>query len=419
MSRLIFLLLLNLTSVTYADDLLLELGDVLPVPRKTQRIWIEKKEVVKAYVKNKQPYLKATAIGFSYLRLGHQLKSLYVLAPGSMAVKKQWLQWQNQFVGLKVDFCHYQICLKGRLYRLKDYQRIIQIFSDTGRGLPLALQISPALESELRPYLARQFRTSGYDVSKIIFAEPWKVLVNNTINPKNDLTRSDLLLRFGLSTDRSAEILNIKNNIQLSVKIVELSRNAELNYGLRWPAQTNLRLLNSDTASNSESLELSLNLAEKSGAARILASPNLLCRSGEEASFFAGGEIPIKTLGYRSEKIIWKKYGIDLRFKPLIDRAGQMNLSVEAEVSHLDYSQSADDIPAFQTHKVSSHFDLVEEKTVVLSGLIKSEQSRHSEGLPHLKNIPILGALFSSRKFLNNQTELIIFVTPRWMRAYE
>lgn len=397
-------------------NLFLEVGETYPVPPKTQRIWIEKKAVLKAYVKNKHPYLKATAIGQSYIRIDDQLKSLYVLPPSALLAMRRWIQWQSRFVDIRVATCDQQICLKGRLYRLRDYERILEIFAETGLWLPLALQISPTIENELRLQLARKLRSDGHNVSKVIFSEPWKIRIHG--KQKSDSELQKKYSKFGLTVEYSNQALAVENNVKISVQIVEMNRNFERNTGLRWPDTISAQLQSTGSL-QTDALELSLNMAEKSGDARVLASPNLLCRNGEEAHFFAGGEFPIKTLGYRSEKIIWKQYGIDLRFKPLIDNSGQMSLSIETEVSYLDRSLSADGLPAVQSHKVSSRFDLIEEKTIILSGLIKSEQSQNTEGIAYLKNLPVLGSLFSSKKFQNNRSELIIFVTPKWMRPYE
>ena len=145
----------------------------------------------------------------------------------------------------------------------------------------------------------------------------------------------------------------------------------------------------------------------------LLASPNLMCKSGKEATFFAGGEFPIKTIGEKYGTVVWKQYGINLKIKPLIDSIGQISLEIETEVSSIDKSREIDGVPAMHSHKVSSFFDLTKSQTIILSGLIKSETGTSSEGLPYLSQLPVLGRLFSSKDYLDNKTELVIFVTPK------
>ena len=92
-----------------------------------------------------------------------------------------------------------------------------------------------------------------------------------------------------------------------------------------------------------------------------------------------------------------------------------MSIELETEISSIDKSREINGIPAIHGHKVVSQFDLIQSKTIALSGLVKNETGTAREGLPFLGQIPVLGKLFSSEEFLENQTELVIFVTPELM----
>ncbi|RYZ78230.1 MAG: type II and III secretion system protein, partial [Proteobacteria bacterium] len=148
------------------------------------------------------------------------------------------------------------------------------------------------------------------------------------------------------------------------------------------------------------------------GKGRILASPTLLCRSGKEAEFLAGGEFPIRMMNLRMQDVVWKKYGVQMKVRPKADSSGRMSIALDIEVSTIDGSRGVDGIPAMLTNRMSSHFDLSKPQTIALSGLIKNEESNRQAGLPLLSRIPVLGALFSSRDFQENRSELIIFVRP-------
>jgi len=112
------------------------------------------------------------------------------------------------------------------------------------------------------------------------------------------------------------------------------------------------------------------------------------------------------------QDVVWKKYGIIMKVKPRADFSGKMSISIETEVSSIDPSTVGEGVPALFTNKIQSHFDLNESRVIALSGLIKNEQSESSKGLPGLSRIPILGALFSSKDFRDNRTELVVFVRP-------
>ena len=126
----------------------------------------------------------------------------------------------------------------------------------------------------------------------------------------------------------------------------------------------------------------------------------------------AGGEFPIKLTSFGSSGVTWKNYGVLLKVKPLADSTGRMSIEIETEVSALDDANKVDGIPGLLTNRMKTHFDLSTSRTIALSGLIKNDLSRQTSGLPGLSSIPILGSLFSSTDFKDNQSELVIFVTP-------
>jgi pilus assembly protein CpaC len=390
------------------NDIHLELGEHKQINQKFSKIWIENPKIAVAELKNNKFYLKSLNTGITYYRLDNNLFRVVVSPIGSHQLFKDWSAYKNNFVNLRVSYCREFVCLKGQLYRLKDYIRIREYNSK----VLIALEVADNLKPDLQKYLETELRKKSVTPLKIQFAEPWTIYANKS-KAKSHI--SEVTQTFGILSDFKSENTDIGENIKISVKIVEISKNFERKIGLRWPDSYQAQILDYSTLAPVPSFDLALNAAEKSGDAKILASPNLICRSGKEADFFAGGEFPIKVLGLRSKEIQWKRYGIALKLKPVIDPLAQMSLQVETEISTLDRSISVDDVPALHSNRVSSYFDLIHSKTIVLSGLIKSESSENNEGIPWLKNIPVLGSLFNSKNFLENKSELVIFVTPELM----
>lgn len=155
-----------------------------------------------------------------------------------------------------------------------------------------------------------------------------------------------------------------------------------------------------------------INLAVSSGNAAILASPRLVARSGGEANFLAGGEIPIQIVTPTSATVEFKQFGILLNITPEIDRQGNILANVETEISAVDNSVSVGDTPGFLTRRTTADISMRAGETLVLSGLINQEISEDVTGLWGLSEIPVLGALFRSKDFRDRKTELVIFVTP-------
>nr|WP_313037432.1 pilus assembly protein N-terminal domain-containing protein [Achromobacter ruhlandii] len=150
------------------------------------------------------------------------------------------------------------------------------------------------------------------------------------------------------------------------------------------------------------------------GEAVMLAQPQLLARSGASATFLAGGEVPyVSTDSRGNPTTLFKPYGVSLRITPRIDRNGVIRSLIEVEASSVDMALTAAGGPALRTRRASTEFNVRSGDTLVIGGFLSRERSDEVTGLPGLKDIPILGALFSSHRYQLRETELAIFVTPR------
>lgn len=156
-----------------------------------------------------------------------------------------------------------------------------------------------------------------------------------------------------------------------------------------------------------------LNFLASNGDALILAEPRLSARSGGSAEFVAGGEVPIPIEDSNGKVTIeYKKYGIILKVKPIADDNGNVQASVDTEVSTIDPSVTVRGAPGFLTRSTKTDVSLKDGETLVISGLISHDISENSTKVKGLGNIPILGRLFSSDDFKSSKSELVIFITP-------
>lgn len=159
-------------------------------------------------------------------------------------------------------------------------------------------------------------------------------------------------------------------------------------------------------------LNAKLNLLEQAGRASILAEPQLSTRSGYHASFLAGGEFPYSVSSVNGVTVLFKPYGIKLDIEPKVGRNGVIRAVLDTEVSSIDASITAASGPALLTRKTRTEFNVRNGETIVLSGLLQRSSSTDIDKVPLLGDIPILGALFRSKRFQNKETELVVFVTP-------
>ena len=209
-----------------------------------------------------------------------------------------------------------------------------------------------------------------------------------------------------------------KTMFQYDLKIIEINQGEIAHLGVTWPASITTRTKISKTNMTNTALSVGvefdtiLNLLMSNGKARILTNPKLSCESGAEATFLAGGEIPIVTVTPETRSVEWKTYGIILEISPSVTHDGKVRTKVKAEVSSVDPASGASDVPGILTRRVSTHFSSMPGETVMLSGLVKNEMAKDVLKVPLLGHIPILGELFKSRAFQENETELAVFITP-------
>ncbi len=156
-------------------------------------------------------------------------------------------------------------------------------------------------------------------------------------------------------------------------------------------------------------------LKEK-GKAKTLSSPSLLTLSGKEAYVNVGGKIPIPTAVTQnqitSDGVEWIDYGIQLKITPIADLDNNISLKINSSVSEPDWSNAVKDIPAMTSKNVFTEVNVKSKDTVILSGLTKVEKSSINKRVPVLGRIPVLGALFSRKIVKEDETELIIIITP-------
>jgi pilus assembly protein CpaC len=165
-----------------------------------------------------------------------------------------------------------------------------------------------------------------------------------------------------------------------------------------------------------------LSLLKEQGLSRILASPTLVTMSGQQAEFMVGGEYPYPIQGDSGQITIeYKTFGVMLRFTPTVVGKETITIQVEPEVSSLDTSLSVATggvaVPGLRTRRGSTTLQLKDGQTFAMAGLLNEETRTVVSKIPFLGDIPVLGSLFTSKEFETSESELVIIVTPRLVRA--
>ncbi len=164
-----------------------------------------------------------------------------------------------------------------------------------------------------------------------------------------------------------------------------------------------------------------LQVYERQGVAKVLAEPTVTAVSGENAKFTAGGEIPVPgsqscTGGVCTTGVNFKPYGVTLNFSPVVLSEGKILLRIATEVTEIDptatFSFNTVSVSGFRTRKNETTVELPSGGSIATAGLIQTTSRATINGIPGLMNLPVLGALFRSREYQRQETELMIIVTP-------
>ncbi|MER9404468.1 type II and III secretion system protein family protein [Mesorhizobium caraganae] len=237
------------------------------------------------------------------------------------------------------------------------------------------------------------------------------------------------------------EVINSVNisssqQVQLNVRFVEINRQAGQDLGAKYSANFAYGLGGRDVTiepgslpaagngeiigrllSNGLSIDVAIKALEERGLARRLAEPNLIARSGQTASFLAGGEFPIPVSEDNGKiSVSYKKYGVSLDFTPTVLKDGLVSLDIAPEVSSVDASASYNigeiSVPGFIVRRARTSVDLKNGQSFMIAGLLQSQNDITTSRLPGLGKLPVLGPLFSSKSYQRRETDLVIIVTP-------
>jgi pilus assembly protein CpaC len=269
------------------------------------------------------------------------------------------------------------------------------------------------------------------------------VTVSGTVKDPNSVARAVDIARASGATVIDNLVAPPAVQVLLRVRFAEINRTALRDWAVRlstlnphkldtdgnWSGTTDPSaasdvitfMLNSGNAN----IQALIQWATQKGDLRTLAEPNLMTLPAREASFLAGGEFPYPSVqsgaSGNAVSIVFKEFGIRLKFTPNIARNGAIRLKVAPEVSSLDFANGLTfqgfEIPSLRTRRAETEVELREGQYLAIAGLLDNETTRNLTKIPLLGDIPILGELFKSRGIRDRRTELLVVVKPELVMA--
>ena len=291
-------------------------------------------------------------------------------------------------------------------------------------------EVANALEASL----ARVIPGSNIEVESVTLGGSTnRVVLTGTVLSGEDRQRAEqVAIQFAGGPENVANILDVAGaqQVMLQVTVSEVKRDVAKQFGINFGAVFNVGTTNllsfanglltdafpldgidASFSSGGNSVTAAIRALEGRGALRVLAQPTLTAISGEPAKFLAGGELPYYTFednddGTRTRTVLFKPYGVELGFTPVVKSNGVISLKVDTSVSEPQADLS------ITKRQANTSVELPSGMTLAIGGLLEEKSSQQINQFPWLGDIPILGALFRSREFQTEQTELVILVTP-------
>ena len=240
-------------------------------------------------------------------------------------------------------------------------------------------------------------KTGGNVIDLLQMARPSQIRLEAQVIEISSSNKRELGIQYGTSTGDSSSKIDAEGTIYA---------------GEDW----NTRGWGGWLVRHSSTLNAALNALITQGKARILSRPNISTLSGEKARILIGGSIPIPVNNDGKVSIEWKEYGVKLNIEPVADQMNKITSKVHAEVSRLDYAngitQNGFHIPALATREAEAVIHVSNGMSMVIGGLLNSEDGKSVTKIPLLGNIPILGEFFKHTSRTRDKRELIIIITP-------
>ncbi|MBZ9850060.1 type II and III secretion system protein family protein [Mesorhizobium sp. CA14] len=309
---------------------------------------------------------------------------------------------------------------------------------DQNKQLVGTIDIEVTLDTD---QLASTIRASVPDAKIKVGSANGRVVLSGEAD---DAVAADKASKIASRFSGNEEVINSVNisssqQVQLNVRFVEINRQAGQDLGAKYAANFAYGIGNRKVVlnpgggdlpaagtgeiigsllSNGVSIDIAIKALEERGLARRLAEPNLIARSGQTASFLAGGEFPIPVSEDNGKiSVTYKKYGVGLDFTPTVLKDGLVSLDIAPEVSSIDPSASIQvssgiSIPAFIVRRARTSVDLKNGQSFMIAGLLQSQNDITTSRVPGIGKLPVLGPLFSSKSYQRRETDLVIIVTP-------
>lgn len=377
---------------------------IVELPADARDVLVSNPKIVDAVVRSpRRIFLVGLTVGqsnaFFFSADGKQLLNLEIRVERDMRVLQEMISRAVPGADIKVEQVNDNVILTGRVKSLAE--------ADTAAQIASRYVADPGKPPRPDSVVSRLAMRGGDQVMvKVKVAEMQRTLSK----------------QFGVDMGAA---FNIGKNLPIGI-------NSENPFSLLGKALSSNQFFQFGSIQQGNSVQGILQALERTGMIRTLAEPNLTAVSGEAAKFLAGGEfpVPVSRDSEGNVQIEFKPFGVGLGFTPVVLSEGRISLRISTEVSEITSENAfvtqggsaviegrtvlipGITIPGLRVRRAETTVELPSGGSIVMAGLLQQQIKQNIDGVPGLKNVPVLGSLFQSRDYQNGETELVVIVTP-------
>lgn len=331
----------------------------------------------------------------------------FTVLPGTMLKRTAGIKDALKGVGgIKITGTSDVIYITGAVGKKEDLELIEKIAGSEKNVVSYVRMEGSAYNERHSKIISALIEIGLYDVN--IRQAEGLMIVEASARNKKAVEHAEYYLK-GNYPGARIDLKLVPYQIDIDVKIVELSSSEQRKLGLETPPELTL---SRHTVLSSIEIDSILHIYDGHGSAKVVSNPSLSANDGESADFHVGGSIPIKLSSRYSSTMDWKNYGVMLNFTPKVVNEEVVELSISSEFSTLDGQNQEGQTPGLLIRGVKTVVTMDSGKSVVISGLVSKSSSRSTSGLPIISDIPVLSDIFANNDNSSDSTELAVIVTP-------
>lgn len=323
-----------------------------------------------------------------------------------------------------------RVVLMGTLSSMRDFEILETVAKIAAEQIVPAFEIPSALQVSVVRRLGGLLKALGEKSLRVEVTGGFYSLKGTPVSETGKKRAFGMLKALvpGI-LDATSATFGEDDTVQIALQFLEVAKNDRLNFGVKGSGIQSP--ISAEASFGARSLAPSFQIApvnvlvqalQQNEGSRQLAKPVILTRSGEKASFLAGGEMPVPTVqnGSGTEsttRVEFKPYGILFQATPRRQSEDAIWLDIVLEVSEVDESNTVAGVPGFRTRKIDTKISLRDSQACVFTGLVQNSDSKRVEKLPFFGSLPIIGELFKSRAFREAESELWVAVEATQRRT--